>query len=141
MRVSKKSAWRILLDFLADHPILTSLADESASQLSLLRDYIVYTYTNTLNLHKGKRVSCLFSLEICSILEFWFWKCLSCLPFKVVIDHQNLWTHNIEAWYFDALPWYMYMMHLPGFIRVTVSTFLVELILGHKNKKKRKYYH
>jgi hypothetical protein len=65
MRVSKKSAWRILLDFLADHPILTSLADESASQLSLLRDYIVYTYTNTLNLHKGKRVSCLFSLEIC----------------------------------------------------------------------------
>lgn len=53
MRVSKKSAWRILLDFLADHPILTSLADESASQLSLLRDYIVYTYTKSFKLAQG----------------------------------------------------------------------------------------
>ncbi|KAJ6961897.1 hypothetical protein NC652_000757 [Populus alba x Populus x berolinensis] len=30
---------KCLIDFLADHPILTSLADESVSQLSLLRDY------------------------------------------------------------------------------------------------------
>ena len=128
MRVSKKSAWRIPLDSLVDHPILTSLVDESSSHLSLLRDYAL-TQTNWTCTRVRERAASIL-LKYASTLEFWFWNCISCLLFKVVIGHQNLWTCNIEACYIDALPWDMYMMHLPGFIRVIVSTFLVELILG-----------